>query len=335
MGGSSAEIPVIDVGGLRQVNPSDALQRIAGQMRTACRSTGFFYVAGHGIPDEVIEGIFEVNRRFHALPLDEKIKLKRNAWHRGYVPVGGNVARSSARFASTARPNLVESLNIRHEVSPEDPDYKVKPLQGPNEWPADPWMKETIRTYVAAVRDLGLALLDPMSVAAGSPPGYFRQFFSPPSTNLRMLHYPPGPAVRDEDLFGVHPHTDYGFLTILSQDSVGGLQVQRVDGTWIAAPYIRGTFVLNVGDMLARWTNDEFNSTPHRVIPPAASIDRYSVAFFFDPSLEAHISCLAQFTGPGRPAKYEPVRYGDYYSMRLDANFQRAGVGETSTPAPA
>jgi isopenicillin N synthase-like dioxygenase len=332
---SATEIPVIDVRDLVAGASDAVVARVAAEMRAACRGTGFFYVSNHGVAQEVVDAGFESNRRFHALPLDEKLKLKRNAWHRGYVAVGGNVARSSQRFASTSQPNQVESINIRHEVPADHPDYRKMPLQGPNEWPADPCFRESVQRYVDAVRDLGLRLLEPMSVAVGESRRHLAQYFDPPSTNMRLLHYPPGPAMRPEEVFGVHPHTDYGFLTILAQDGVGGLQVQRVDGSWIEAPSIPGTFVCNVGDMLARWTNEEFNSTPHRVIAPAASVDRYSIAYFFDPNLDARIACLPGFAGPDRPPKFEPVRYGDYYAMRLDANFQRAAVPSGAGAAAA
>ncbi len=325
------EIPLIDIGKLVDGGSDQSVARIGAQIREACTETGFFYLANHGVPADAVADAFEANRRFHASPLEEKLKIKRNQWHRGYVAVGGNVAKSSARFESTTRPNQVESFNARHDVAPDHPDYGRKVLQGPNQWPDDPSFKLAFQRYDAAVRALGLKLLHPVAVAVGEERGYFDRFFNPPSTNLRMMHYPPGPAVRPEDRFGLHPHTDYGFLTILAQDDVGGLQVQRVGGGWIPAPVIPGSFIVNVGDMLARWTNDAFNSTPHRVIGPAVSTDRYSMALFFDPNVDAQIACLPQFTGAGRPAKYEPVRYGDYYAMRLDSNFQRAGaVQETA-----
>jgi isopenicillin N synthase-like dioxygenase len=179
-----------------------------------------------------------------------------------------------------------------------------------------------VTRYDTAVRELGLKLLAPFSVAVGEAPGFLARFFDPPSTALRLLHYPPAPAVRPEDLFGIHPHTDYGFLTILAQDDVGGLQLRRVDGTWITAPCIPGSLILNVGDALARWTNDRFNSTPHRVINQSASADRYSIALFFDPNLDAAVECLPRFASAAEPPRYAPIRYEDYYAMRLDANFQ-------------
>jgi isopenicillin N synthase-like dioxygenase len=163
----------------------------------------------------------------------------------------------------------------------------------------------------------------------GEEPGFFARCFAPPSTALKLIHYPPAPQARPEDLFGIHPHTDYGFLTILAQDDVGGLQLQRVDGTWMPAPYVPGSFILNIGDILARWTNDEFSSTPHRVINRSTTADRYSIALFFDPSLDATVECLPRFSSAARPARYDPIRYGDYYTMRLDANFP----GRTGAPA--
>jgi isopenicillin N synthase-like dioxygenase len=318
------EIPVIDIGELVASASDRAVRAVAEQMREAFLGTGFFYLSNAGVPPELVADAFEANRRFHLLPLEEKLKLKRNAWHRGYVPVGGNISTSSARFKAAHRPNQIESFNARHEVDPGHHDYMVKALQGPNLWPDDPAFKAAFQRYNAAVCAIGMKLLHPASVAVAQPRNFFDAYFSPPSTNLRMLHYPPSPPVRPEDMFGIHPHTDYGFLTILAQDKVGGLQVQRRDGTWIDVPHIPDTFVVNVGDMLARWTNDIFNSTPHRVITPPVSVDRYSMALFFDPNVDANISCLPKFLAHGEKPKYLPIRYGDYYAMRLDTNFERA-----------
>jgi isopenicillin N synthase-like dioxygenase len=323
---AGVEIPVIDIGALVASGNDDAVADIAASIRAACLGSGFFYLANAGISADVVAGALDANRRFHALPIEEKIKLKRNTWHRGYVPVGGNISTSSQRFEAARLPNQIESFNARHEVDIAHPDYKVKALQGPNQWPEDPTFKLAFQRYDSAVRDLGLRLLHPVAVAVGERKDFFDSFFSPPSTNLRMMHYPPSPPARSEDMFGIHPHTDYGFLTILTQDGVGGLQVQRPDGSWIDAPRIPDTFVVNVGDMLARWTNNGFNSTPHRVISPPESVDRYSMAMFFDPNVDAHISCLPQFVGSDESPKYAPIRYGDYYSMRLDTNFQRVGT---------
>ena len=319
MPSTPAEIPLIDIASLLQDGSDAAVAAIAGQIEKAARGTGFFYVSGHGVAAEVVEAAFDANRRFHALPLEEKMKIKRNAWHRGYSPIGVSTLKSSARFEAAKRPNQLEAVSVRHEVDPSHPDYEKKDLQGPNAWPEQPWFKPAIQRYDAALHALAQKLLHPFAVAVGERRDFFDSYFRPATSNLRVIHYPPGAPRRPEDLFGIHPHTDYGFMTILAQDDVGGLQVRRVDGTWIDAVYIPETFIINVGDILARWTNDVFNSTPHRVISPAESRDRYSIGYFFDPRLDAEIRCLPRFQ-QAEPSKYEPIRYGDYFAMRLDLN---------------
>lgn len=324
------EIPIIDVKDMVESPSPQAFERVANEIHAACTTIGFFYLSGHGVPAELVAEAFEANRRFHEKPMEEKLAIKQNRWHRGYQAFASSTLKSSARFESARHPNQLESFFVRHEVSPDHPDFERKPLQGPNQWPDDPWFVDVVRRYDAATRDLGLKLLPAFSLAVGEDPGYFTRLFAPPSTTLRLIHYPPAPPVRPEDLFGIHPHTDYGFLTILAQDDVGGLQVQRVDGTWIDAPYIPGTFILNIGDILARWTNDHFNSTPHRVINKSGNRDRYSIGMFFDPNLETTIETLGRFADL-QPGKYQPIRYGDYFTMRLDANYpDRVGVEKAS-----
>ena len=161
-----------------------------------------------------------------------------------------------------------------------------------------------LERYDAAVRELGHRMLRVFSVAVGETPTFFDRFFAPASTALRLIHYPPAPAVRPEDLYGIHPHTDYGFLTLLAQDDVGGLEVRRPDGTWIQARPIPGTFILNAGDILARWTSDRFNSTPHRVVNASANRDRYSIAMFFDPNIDALVEGLPRFTSEAGGESY-------------------------------
>ncbi len=315
-----SEVPVIDIGAMVESGSDAAVAAVASQIRVAALGTGFFYVSNHGVPADAVADVFEANRRFHALPIEEKLKIKRNLWHRGYEALGSSTLKSSARFEAARKPSQLESISIRHELDLGHPDYERKPLQGPNQWPADPWFKQVVQRYDTDVRQLGLKLLHPFAMAVGEKRDYFDRFFSPPTTNLRVIHYPPAAPMREEDTYGINPHTDYGFMTILAQDDVGGLQVRRVDGTWIDARYIPGTFIINVGDVLARWTNDVFNSTPHRVISPTHSRDRYSVGHFFDPNIDALIECLPSFQGQGKPVRHESIRYGDYFAMRLDAN---------------
>lgn len=313
-------IPLIDVEEMLRDRTVAAQERIAAQIYDACTSVGFFYLSGHGVSQQEIDDAFEANRRFHGRPLDERLALKQNQWHRGYQPFASSKLVSSERFEAARNPNQMESFFVRHEVEPDHPDFERKPLQGPNRWPDDPWFVDVVRRYDTASRELGLALLPAFAIAVGEAPDFFSRRFSPPATALRLIHYPPSPKTAPEDLFGIHPHTDYGFLTILAQDDVGGLQVRTVAGEWIDVAYRPECFVLNIGDILARWTSGRFNSTPHRVINKSDQRSRYSIGMFFDPNLETVVEPLPWFADNGA-AVAEPIRYGDYFVMRLDANY--------------
>ncbi|MFP6749504.1 MAG: 2OG-Fe(II) oxygenase family protein [Alphaproteobacteria bacterium] len=317
------DIPIIDMGG-------QAENVIAEQVRAACLGSGFFYLSNHGIDETLLREVFAANRRFHGLPLPEKQAIKLNHWHRGYQGFGTSKLVSSARFAPAAKANQLESFFLRHEVSSEDPDYLTATLKGPNQWPDDEGFRDAVGRYDVAVRNLAKDLLPVFGLAVGEDRGFFPPFFENPSTALRLIHYPPVGGARPDDAFGIHPHTDYGFITILAQDDTGGLEIQTPDGGWMPAPPVPGALIVNIGDALARWTNDTFNSTPHRVISPAARTGRYSVGMFFDPDVNAQIRCLDRFTVPGRPARHPPIRYGDYFQERLDSNYP----GRTAATAP-
>jgi len=314
------DIPIIDVGGPGA--PGNAAETaIAAQVRAACLGSGFFYLSGHGIGADLMTGVFAANRAFHARPLAEKLEIKLNQWHRGYQALATSKLVSSARFTPAMAANQLESYLLRHEVSPDDPGYQVRELMGPNQWPRDPSFRDAVSQFDAAIRELAMRLLPVFSLAVGEHRNFFRQYFQVPSTALRLIHYPPAPETRQAGVFGIHPHTDYGFITLLAQDDTGGLEIQTLDGGWMPAPPVLGTLVVNIGDILARWTNEVFNSTRHRVINPSTRRDRYSVAMFFDPDIDAQIHCLEPFTGPGQPVKHTPIRYGDYFLDRLNSNY--------------
>ena len=319
------ELPVIDLGRLQAASRHseawlDAVETLADDVRAACRDTGFFYISHHGVDEALVAGVLDANRAFHARPEADKLALKLNAWHRGYQPMASTRLNLSARFEPAPAPNQLESFIIREEVPADHPDYKARPFKGPNQWPDDPGFRRTLTAYFDATRALAMDLLPVFSVAVGEAPDFFDAFFNPPGSTLRLVHYPPSPAQRPDDFMGIYPHTDYGFITILAQDDVGGLEIQKVDGSWIEAPAIPGTFVVNLGDAAARWTNDVFNSSPHRVINKSSERDRYSVATFFDPNHDAIIRCLKGFLAGGAAAKYPPIAYADYYQERMDTN---------------
>jgi isopenicillin N synthase-like dioxygenase len=209
-----------------------------------------------------------------------------------------------------------------HEVAADDPGALAgKPLQGPNHWPDEavlPGFRAAVDRYVAQMNALARKLVHAISIALDLPAQSMDRYFEKPTTFLRLLHYPP--QREEAGLFGSAPHTDYGYITLLAQDGAGGLEVRNRAGEWIAAPPIPDTFVMNVGDILARWSNDRFVSTPHRVINRSGQ-ERYSQPFFFDPSMDELIEALPTCVPEGTEPKYAPVLYGDYLMERIDKNY--------------
>ena len=216
--------------------------------------------------------------------------------------------------------DLKEAFNIGLDPAESGPEVVAgKPFRGVNLWPPTPGFRETALDYFDAMWRLGLDLHLAVAADLGLPPTYFADKFDRPMATLRLLHYPPRAADQGEQP-GAGEHTDYGSLTILLTDDVGGLEVRRRDGTWVSAPPISGAFVCNIGDCLMRWSNDIYVSTPHRVTSPPGR-DRYSVAFFLDPNPEATVACLPGCSAPGREPKYPPILAADYLTQRLVATY--------------
>ncbi|MDQ0470766.1 isopenicillin N synthase family dioxygenase [Labrys wisconsinensis] len=311
------QLPIID---LQNFAFDEAgLDRIAGHVDRVFSDIGFCYLANTGVPIEQMQAVFAASKAFHAQPQAAKDTLAINDFHRGYMAPKTSVIVTSS-VAKVTKPNNSESLMVMHEVAEDDPRFG-QALQGPNQWPADlPGFRDTVAAYNAALQGLAQRFTQIIARALGFAPEALDRFFERPTTFLRLLHYPSHPDAA-EDEFGSAPHTDYGFITILLQDGVGGLEVRRRGGGWIRATPIPGTFVVNVGDILSRWTNGRWQSTPHRV-QNKATIDRYSVPFFFDPDMAETISCLPGLVPAGETPRFEPVIYGDYLMERIDKNYQ-------------
>ena len=313
------QIAVIDLKPLIDNQPN-GLERVANQIREAYRQVGFSYIINHGVPQTLIDRTFEVHRQFHARPIEEKMRLSVNQWHRGYIAINTSTDVTT-KLADVTKPNQSESFMMMHERAPDDPDVLAdKPLAGPNQWPTSvPHFKKTVQEYNRTLQGFCEALLPAIAVALGSQPADFSSYFREPTTFLRLVHYPPISGARPEDLYGSAPHTDYGFITVLAQDNTGGLQVRHPNGQWVDAPPMPGAFILNTGDITARWSNERFLSTPHRVYNRQDE-DRYSIAFFYDPSMDQEISPLAGCYSNEDPPKFEPIIYGDFLMDHLNAN---------------
>lgn len=312
-------IPIIDLGPYLKGEPG-ALDRAARELRFALTEVGFYFLVNHGVPREQIAAVFEQVRRFHAQPMDEKLKLKLNHHNTGYLPMRGNTLRTSTVQAGT-KPNLNEAFFIKKELPSDHPDVLAdRRFRGANRWPeALPGFKEVIAGYADTMERLVQKLVRVYARALDLPATFFDEPFREPQFSLRMTHYPhqDGPV---SDEFGLAPHTDTSFLTLLAPNDVPGLSIRTQSGNWIQAPAIPDAYVVNGGQMLQRWTNDLFLATPHRAINQSGG-ERYAIPFFCDSNIDWPIAAVPTTVGPDRPPKYPTTYYTDYMTWYQKRNY--------------
>src|SRR5947209_9832853 len=307
---AAGQIPVIDYGPYFADAPG-ALERVAAEVAHACENIGFFYVLNHGVPDELIDRAFAASRRFHAMPLKQKLALKLNENNIGYLPINASVQGASTVHKAT-KPNQNESFFFSHDRGPQHPDVVAgKPLRGRNLWPAArPGIRADMMAYFAALGAMCDRMLPPFAVALGLPGDFFAPFFADEAhAVVRFLHYPPQETIEDIP-FGQAPHTDNSFMTALPRTEVPGLAVGLPSGEWFAPPIIPGTFLINLGNIMRRWSNDRFLSTPHGVLNESGT-DRYSIAYFYSPNPNTVIECVPTCVSADNPPRYPPAIYRD------------------------
>ncbi|MCB1739917.1 MAG: isopenicillin N synthase family oxygenase [Gammaproteobacteria bacterium] len=319
------QIPVIDVSRWLAGDEA-ALEAAAGALRDALERVGFYCLVGHDVPQSLIDEVFDACRRFHAQPLEDKLALKANHHNIGYMPVNGYVSRSS-KVEKATRPNLVEAFFVKRDLAPDHPDVLAdKRFRGLNQWPDEQRLpalhgfRHSVVRYCDAMEALCIRLLPMYARAFDLPASFFEQAFVEPQYTLRMSHYPPA-ETGSADQYGVAPHTDSSFLTMLAQSELPGLAIRLPDGRWLDAPVIDGAFVVNSGDMLRRWTNDRFLSTPHRVVNRTPGRDRYAIPFFFDANIDYPMACLPSCQSAEDPPRYEPMtfmQYMDWFTRQYD-----------------
>jgi isopenicillin N synthase-like dioxygenase len=307
-------IPVINIETLR-AGERQAVNEIAQEMLAAAENLGFFYVSGHGVSQQILDNAEAEARAFFSQPLADKMTVEINHQHRGFLRIG------EATMQGAKQPDLKESFVWGLEIDPSDPDIASdNPFLGENNWPAArPAMREALTTYFSALSDVGKDLLRAFAVSMNLPSEAFVTGFTRPISRGSAIFYPPQPAAQDDEQYGVSAHTDFGCITLLYQDPIGGLEVCSRDGQWLVAEPVAGTFVVNIGDLMARWTNDRFTSTPHRV-RNRSSRERLSMAVFVDPDFETVVDS-AVACGQGETPKYPPVRCGDYILGRYANSF--------------
>lgn len=293
-----AALPIIDVSALITDSSPKALQTVADHIRNACRAHGFFYVSGHSVQMPLIQRLDALSRQFFALDVQEKMRwrmaLGGRAW-RGYFPLGGEL--------TSGRPDWKEGLYLGTELADDHPLVQAgTPVHGRNLFPDIPDLRQTILQYMEAVTALGHALMRGIALSLALPADYFaRRYTADPLILFRIFNYPTQEVPKDMDVqWGVGEHTDYGLLTILLQDQIGGLQV-KTPGGWVDATPVPGTFICNIGDMLERMTGGWYRSTAHRVIRNTSGYDRLSFPLFFDPNYFAQVQPIE-----GLPAVPDP-----------------------------
>ena len=302
-----AIIPVIDITALR--DGSDPLS-VARAMHAASTDLGFIYISGHGIPDQVIEDARTSAYDFFRGSEQEKSRVLISVNHRGWLGQGG------AKMGDDARDDLKESFLWGHEGDSGD----RHPLRGNNQWPDFvPAMRRSGMAYFDQVHEVARHLMRGFALGLDLDENFFLQHSDAPLSRMACVYYPEQPEDMGENQFGVGPHTDFGVLTVLCQDDTGGLQVEALNGDWVHAPPIPGTLIINVADLLARWTDGAYRSTPHRVVNTSGH-ERMSLVLAFDPNPETMIDSRDVF-GKDHPAREQPITCGDYLNWRFEKAF--------------
>ena len=322
---TTRSVPIIDVAPFLS-GAGDDRRRVAAEVGRACEEIGFLIITGHGVPRDLVEAMYDVSKRFFALPLEEKLQARGPDRSRGYGPVGEEAL--SYGLGKAAPADLKESL---YEGPMDVPDTTYfrgpegAPHFVPNVWPLRPAELPGVwRAYYRQMERLAADTMRVFAVALDLPEHFFADKIDKHVSRVRAIHYP---DQRDEPMPGqlrAGEHTDYGTLTILRIEAApGGLQVKTRQGEWLDVPAVPDTFVVNIGDLMMRWTNDTWTSTLHRVLNPprdkALGTGRISLVFFHQPNYDALIECLPGCTGPGNPAKYPPVTSGEHRNRKFAA----------------
>jgi isopenicillin N synthase-like dioxygenase len=306
---SAASLPVIDVSGLSSKKLGDR-QVVGAQLRAACLDKGFFYIKNHGVSEALVDDVFAEAAAFFSLPAARKAEVDKakSKANRGYEPLQGQTLEAGAP------PDLKEGYYIGPEHGADDPRVLAGIFNhGANQWPAErPNFRPVMMSYLDVMLDLSACMMRGIALSLELPEDYFADYCSNVMATVRLLHYPPHPPHALPGQKGAGAHTDFGGLTLLRQDDNGGLQVwDQAADAWIHADPIPATYVVNLGDMIARWTNDRYRSTVHRVVNTSGR-ERYSVPFFYTGNYAHKVVCIPTCLKPGEAAKHPPITVEDH-----------------------
>ncbi|GMI76402.1 hypothetical protein HRI_001309500 [Hibiscus trionum] len=296
------QLPVVDL------SSPDCLST-ANSIRQACIDYGFFYLVNHGVDEELVKKVFEQSGKFFSLPVEDKMKLVRRN-HRGYTTL--NTIKLDSTSSST-------------KGDTREGFYIGPPADDLNQWPLEedlPSWRSTVETYYRKVESVGTKLLSLIALSLKLDEDFFEKIgaLNEPLSIIGLLHYPGDHLDSSgEEIYGASAHSDYGMITLLATDGVPGLQICREKSeqpqVWEDVPSLSGAFIVNIGDMMERWTNCMFRSVLHRVLPPEQ--ERYSVAFFANPGKDCVIECLESCCSESCPPRFPPIKYLEYMEERL------------------
>jgi isopenicillin N synthase-like dioxygenase len=318
---ASEHIPLVDLS--RTLEPGPARDLVVETIGVACRDIGFLIITGHGVPEPVLRNIEGTARQFFSLPQEEKMRSRTTSGFRGYAPAGHDALARSRNVRTP--PDLCEFFAVNRFDDPEAA-RRAGLRQGrelffsPNIWPRSPaGFRAAFEAYYAAMENLADQLIRLMALALGLEEDWFESKIREHVSNLTVNHYPALSASVEPGQLRRGAHSDWGSLTILYHDGAPGLQVRLPADDWIDVPAVPGSLVVNLGDLMAAWTNDRWVSTLHRVvIPQDHHEDRFSIAFFHQPAYDALIECLPTCTAPGNPPRHRPVTSGEWIQSMLD-----------------
>jgi isopenicillin N synthase-like dioxygenase len=315
------DVPTIDIGPYLDGGDQQQRAAVAAQVDAAARTVGFMQIVGHGIPAETLSAFTAATDAFFALPADRKAPYRcPPGINRGYTPPRSEALANSLGLTTAA--DLFEAFNVGTQAS-DHPDLNLPTADYPeNVWPEVAGYRPAVQAWFDAAGTVARTMTEIFADALGLDEHFFAASTSHSVDVLRMINYRL-PAVDEPlgpDQLGMGAHTDYGIVTVLWADPVPGLEILGADGGWHPVQPGPGALLVNLGDGLARWTNDQWISTMHRVAPPRVDgvlVPRRSAAYFHDGDIDAVIAPLPTCVGPGRPALYEPVTVGEHLRAKL------------------
>lgn len=304
------EIPTIDFGPF--LHGDEVARRNASQaIGEAAELYGFMKLTGHGIPKEVIAATIAEGAKFFALPEEQKALVQERRTNRGFQPSFDNVRPGE-------KPSSQEAFSMGHPVRPADPELLSLPFYAETPWPDQPGFREAVEACYHSLFGLGQSVLRAMAVHLGKPESFFDDVSKNTYSNMRVAHYPPQVRVKEVTEIGIRPHADQGLITLLIQDDVGGLEVNGPDGEWLPVVPDPEAIVINVAQLMTRWTNGRYKSALHRVVYVTADKDRFSIPLFVHPNFHQVID-PRDFAAPDEELQFEPIVAGE----RVYSNFSR------------